>query len=148
MSAILALLIIFLIMWILGVDIHIIFGIILGIMGLVVLVTMIFFIVFRIKLIGAKRVKAQFVRFGQNKWGRYDVAFYKIDDKEYENVFPCEFAMRDVLYRTDRETKVCLTKKGLVYDLNAEICCRAGFVISLMVIAAVVYTLSKQGWMI
>ena len=146
MSAILALLIIFLIMWILGVDIHIIFGIILGILGLVVLATMTFFIVYRIKLIGAKRVSARFCRFGKNKWGRYDVAFYTIDGEEHENVFPCEFAFRDSLYRTDREVRICLTKKGYVYDMNAEICCRAGFAISVLIIIAAVHTLSQLGW--
>ena len=145
MGAILALLTIFLLMLILGVDIHIIIGIILGIMGLVVLVTMTFFIVFRIKLFGAKRVTAQFTHFGQNKWGRYDVAFYMIDGTEYENVFPSEFAFRDVLYRTDRETKVCLTKKGLVYDFNAEVCCRAGFAVTLLLLVVTAYILLGQG---
>ncbi|MBR4223760.1 MAG: hypothetical protein IKR73_03010 [Oscillospiraceae bacterium] len=143
MRYILSLLIIFLIMWILGVDIHIIFGIILGIAGLVALITMGFFIVFRIKLIGAKRVDARFVRFGKNKWGRYDVAFYEIDGEEHENVFPCEFAFRDVLYRQDRELRVLLARNGMVYDTNAELCCKAGFAISVVLIAVGIYLLTR-----
>ena len=145
MQYIMALLIIFLIMWILGVDIHIIIGIVLGILGLVTAVTMTFFIVFRIKLIGAKRVDAKFSRFGKNKWGRYDVAFYEIEGEEHENVFPCEFAFRDVLYREDRPIRVMLTKKGMVYDMNAELCCRAGFAISVGLIIAAAVIIPKLG---
>ncbi|MBQ7991170.1 MAG: hypothetical protein IJ080_01700 [Oscillospiraceae bacterium] len=143
MQYILSLLIIFLIMWILGVDIHIILGIILGIVALVALVTILFFIVFRIKLIGARRITARFSRFGKNKWGRYDVAFYTSDDTEYENVFPCEFAFRDKLYREDQDVHILLTKKGMVYDMNAELTCKVGFAISVIVIAAGIIIASR-----
>lgn len=129
MGAFLSLLIILVLMYILGVDIHIIMGIVLGLGALIILVMEIFFIVSAFILAGTRKCQAVFSRIDKGQYG-FDRVFYTIDGKEYENAFPCEVTLRDAIYKPDKTVNVRLSEKiGKVYDLNAQAAECAGLVL-------------------
>ena len=65
---------------------------------------------------------------------RFDVAYYMIGGREYPNLFPGEFVMRDKFYHKDKPVKVRLLRKaGVVFDKNAAGTILIGLAVSLPV---------------
>lgn len=127
MGGLLALVIIIVMLLVLGVDIHLIIGGILGLIGLALVLMLIFFIVCGIILLSTKKHRAVFSRIGRDKHDVFDRAYYTIDGEEYPNAFPCEVAFRESIYRDDREVNVRLTAgKKYVFDQNAYLTCIVG----------------------
>ncbi|MBQ4363465.1 MAG: hypothetical protein K6G68_09915 [Oscillospiraceae bacterium] len=143
MEIILVLVIIFLLMWILGVSTYTMLTIAFWIMFGAVIVTWLFFIVMNILLIGAKRVEAIFSRSDKKYWGSFDRVYYMIDGEEYPNMFPGEVAFKDILYKDNKQIKVLFTKGKKVFDKNAELCCRIG--IAVMTVMSIVFVHLAMG---
>lgn len=117
----------------LGVDWGMIAMGIMGLIGLGMVLLAIFFLVCAAVLLGAERVMAFFseLRRGDR---RFDVAYYIIDGREYPNLFPGEFVMRDRFYRRDKPVRVRLLRKaGVVFDRNAIGTVLVGLAVSLPV---------------
>lgn len=106
---------------------------IMGLIGLGMVLLAIFFLACAAALLGAERVTAVFSELrGENR--RFDVAYYIIDGKEYPNLFPGEFVMRDKFYRKDKPVRVKLLRKaGVVFDRNALGTVYIGLAVSLPV---------------
>lgn len=137
MGIILSIMIILLMLWILGTDIHIIIGIVLGLLGLLTAVTLLFFAGCVISLIGSKKKQAVFSRIDKSPMSKFRCAYYIIDGEEYPNAFPAEVAFHRQLYREDSEVTVHITRRGkFVYDRNAFITVYAGFAVFLLMTAA------------
>lgn len=117
----------------LGVDWGMIAMGIMGLIGLGMVMLAIFFLVCAAVLLCAKRVTAFFseLRRGDR---HFDVAYYIIDGREYPNLFPGEFVMRDRFYRKDKPVRVRLLRKaGVVFDRNAIGTVLVGLAVSLPV---------------
>lgn len=104
--------------------------------GLILITMIILFLFFFIKLIFSRKAEAEFSRIDIKPNGRFKVAFYIVEGKEYPNVFPEEGFLEDKLYRKDRKYRVFLNKKGYVFDRFAVATCTIGFSISLLILAA------------
>ena len=105
--------------------------------GLFLLFLVIFFIVFFFKMIGSEKKEAEFTKIGKRSpEARFNLAFYKIDGKEYPNIFPEEGIMEKMLYKTDKKYYVRLNKKGYVFDRFATTTCTVGFTLSVFLIVA------------
>ena len=117
----------------LGVDWGMIAMGIIGLIGLGIVLLAIFFLVCAAALMCAERVTAVFSELrGDNR--RFDVAYYLIDGREYPNLFPGEFVMRDKFYRKDKPVRVKLLRKaGVVFDKNAMGTIYVGLAVSLPV---------------
>ncbi|MDE7192541.1 MAG: hypothetical protein K2O14_01095 [Oscillospiraceae bacterium] len=117
----------------LGVDWGIIAMGIMALIGLGMVLLAIFFLVCAAALPGAERVSAVFTELRRGN-GRFDVAYYVIDGREYPNLFPGEFVMRDRFYRRDKPVRVRLLRKaGVVFDRNAIGTILVGLAVSLPV---------------
>ena len=113
-----------------GVDTWFIF---LGFMFLVAAAAVItagFFAVCAVMILSGKRRAARFVRFEEG--GRFDAAIYSADGKEYANVFPAEFILRDRLYSPGRTVTIRTTKRGRAFDKNALLSTAAGLPLSIL----------------
>ena len=108
--------------------------------GLILITMIILFLFFFIKLIFSQKAEAEFSRIDIKPNGRFKVAFYNVDGKEYPNVFPEEGFLEDKLYRKDRKYRVFLNKKGYVFDRFAVATCIIGFSISLLILSAAAAT--------
>lgn len=104
---------------------------IIGLIGLAVVLLAVFFLMCAAALLGAERVTAVFTELrGENR--RFDAAYYLIDGREYPNLFPGEFVMRDKFYRKDKPVKVRLLRRaGVVFDKNAAWTIMVGLAVSL-----------------
>ena len=109
--------------------------------GLFLLFMVVFFIIFFFKMVGSARTEAEFTKIDKRTpTARFNLAFYKIDGKEYPNVFPEEGIMEKMLYKTDKKYYVRLNRKGYVFDRFATTTCIIGFILSILIIAAAVIT--------
>lgn len=80
-----------------------------------------------IRVLFSKRKEAQFVRFGKASNGRFQVACYLVEGKEYPCIFPKEFVMENKLYSVDKTYNVMLDRKAnKVYDQYAIATCVLG----------------------
>lgn len=137
MGALLGILIILLMLFVLGTDIHIIIGIILGILGLAVLFMLIFFLFCAVILMSSEKREAVFSRIGKSPRGNFDCAYYMVDGQEYPNAFPCEPVLRDKLYQTSGSATVRLSSgMKFVFDKKAMITFAAGLPASIILCAA------------
>ncbi len=114
---------------ILGVQLN---YIIIGIVGLVGVVCGLFTVAFLgcgVCLLGAKRKEARFLRMDKAKRGKFQVAVYLVEGKEYPCIFPKEAVLEDKLYRTDKIYYVMLHSGiGRVFDRFAIATCILGLV--------------------
>ena len=109
-----------------------------ALIGLVLLLMIMLFFFFFVKLLASHRTEAEFSRIDKKTNGRFKVAFYIVDGKEYPNVFPEEGFLEEKLYKKNRKYKVFLNKKGYVFDRFAVATCTIGFFISLLLLASAV----------
>jgi len=118
---------------ILGVNINYIMYAILGIVGLVSCMMTLLFIYANICLLLSKRKEASFLRF-ESVNGKFSVACYLIEDKEYLCAFPREAIMQDKLYDVDKTYHVMLNKKtGKVYDRYSIATCILGLTFGIII---------------
>lgn len=117
----------------LGVDWGMIAMGIMGIIGLGMVILAVFFIVCAAALLSSESVTAVFTELRRGN-RRFDVAYYMIGGREYPNLFPGEFIMRDKFYHKDKPVKVRLLRKaGVVFDKNAAGTILVGLAVSLPV---------------
>lgn len=81
----------------LGADIAIVPIMLMVFLIVLLLVIFGFFIYSAVRLAGTKSMEGKFVRIGRAESKKFDTAFYKIDENEFPNVFPCEVVMRSNL---------------------------------------------------
>ena len=90
-----------------------------------------FFIYSAVRLAGTKSMKGKFVRIGRAEGKKFDIAFYKIGENEFPNVFPCEVVMRSKIYIPDKVCKLRFdSRNNEVFDLNAVCCVILGLILS------------------
>lgn len=117
----------------LGVDWGMIAMGIMGLIGLGMVILAVFFIVCAAALLSSESVTAVFTELRRGN-RRFDVAYYMIGGREYPNLFPGEFIMRDKFYHKDKPVKVRLLRKaGVVFDKNAAGTILVGLAVSLPV---------------
>lgn len=122
---------------ILGVSPYIIVSTALCFAGLFLVFMVVFFIIFFFKMLGSKRMEAEFTKIDKRSpTARFNLAFYKIDGKEYPNIFPEEGIMEKMLYKTDKKYYVRLNKKGYVFDRFATTTCIIGFMLSIFILTS------------
>ena len=93
-----------------------------------------------IAMLSAKMVMTDFVKIDKSPRGRFDVAYYKFDGKEYPCAFPSEPLMRRRIYAPDKAHRVRLNRRtGTVYDRYASITCVLGFVFSGLLTAGIIW---------
>ena len=119
-----------------GISVHyIIAGAALLAAVLAVLYTLFFFYSFY-RVLTSKKCSAEFIKIDKHPKMRFSTAFYRIDNKEYPNAFPCEAIMRKKLYKNNSACNVRLNEKtGSVYDKNALATCFLGVAFSAVVVA-------------
>lgn len=115
----------------LGVDWGMIAMGIMGLIGLGMVILALFFLVCAAALLCAESVTAVFTDLRKDN-RRFDVAYYMIGGREYPNLFPGEFVMRDKFYHKDKPVKLRLLRKaGVVFDKNAVGTILIGLAVSL-----------------
>lgn len=139
MEILLALIIIVVICKILGVSNFVLILCGLGIIELMIILMLLFFVYHTIHLVFSKKRNAAFTRIDLPPKGKFKVAFYEIDGIEYPCVFPKESGISSI-YSTEKIYKVRYSKvQKKVYDFWAVCTCIVGLIFS---IAAVVITFS------
>lgn len=100
--------------------------------------------VFFIRLLFAKKQKAEFSRIGKSPYNRFKVAYYNLGGEEYPNVFPEEGFLSSKLYRSGRVYTVFLSRnKKFVFDKFSCATCILGFILTAATAAAAVMILTK-----
>jgi len=111
-----------------------------ALLGLLFVLTALFFIYFLIQLILSHRKKAVFSRIGKSPYNRFNTAFYLIDGKEYPNVFPSEGFKEDKLYKSGKEYTVMLDRRGkYIFDRFSVTTCIAGSVFCIGITAGALF---------
>lgn len=111
-----------------------------ALVGLFLLFMVVFFFISFFGMLSAKRTEAEFTRIGKRSpEARFNLAFYKIGDQEYPNIFPEEGIMEKMLYKTDRKYYVRVHRKGYVFDRFAVMTCTVGFIVSILIVSAAVF---------
>lgn len=115
----------------LGADIAIVPIMLMVLLVLLLLIIFGFFVYSAVRLAKTKSVKGQFVRIGRAEDKKFDTAFYRINDREYPNAFPCEIVMRSKLYIPDKVYRLRYdSRRNEVFDLNAVCCIVLGLALS------------------
>ena len=108
-----------------------------ALMGLIIVLSEMLLTFCFFRLMFTKKQKAVFSRIDKSPRSTFKVAYYKVDDVEYPNIFPEEGFFRSKLYRNDRSYTVFLTRnKKCVYDKFACTTCTIGFLLSIATVVA------------
>ncbi len=130
----------------LGVDWGMIAMGIMGLIGLGMVILAVFFLMCAVALLCAESVTAVFTELRKDN-RRFDVAYYMIGGREYPNLFPGEFVMRDKFYHKDKPVKLRLLRKaGVVFDKNAVGTILIGLAVSLPVSVFFIMCVSVFMW--
>lgn len=122
---------------ILGVGADVMIMGVLILIGLVIAAMAVFFIAFGMLLLFSKKTDAVFLRIGKRDGGKFNTAFYKVEENEYPCFFPSE---PKILYKKDKQCRVRLNKRfGLVFDTFSVVTCTVGFFFSISAAAAAVF---------
>lgn len=112
---------------IVGVDVTTILAGFMGLLFLVLLVMIGFFLYCLFILTGSKKHRGVLTKTEKSPRYNYKCAYYMIDGEEYDNIFPCEVVLKKHFYSVGKEYTVRLNKKkGIVFDPNAYACVIAG----------------------
>lgn len=107
----------------------------LGIIELIIIAMLLFFIYASFHLLLTKKCSANFTKIDTPEKKKFKVAFYEIDGNEYPCVFPREAGFSSA-YKTDKVYKVRYSKYlKKVYDIWAVITCFVGLIFSIMAVA-------------
>jgi len=133
MEALLGAVVIAILLFILGFSFQVItFGVAAVILVMTGL-TSLAFLYFFVRLMMSKRCEGEFTRIERRDKEKFDRAYYMTDDGELPNAFPCEFVMRDKLYRKGRKVRLRVDRsKKRVYDRNAFMTIITGTVLALI----------------
>ena len=108
----------------------------LGILGLIVLATALFFIIFMGILLFSKKKEAVFGGVEKKDDRKFKTAVYIIEGKEYQCFFPAE---PEFVYKKDKTYRVMLNRRlGRVFDGFAITTCICGFLFSIAAITGAV----------
>lgn len=111
----------------------------LAFISLVILAMFLLFVFFFIILIGSRKTEAVFTKTDKRPNGKFNVAFYLIDGKEYPCVFPSEPNFKNLVYKEGKSYRVMLNKRtGAVFDKWAVTTCVLGLIFSSLSAAAAV----------
>ncbi len=135
MEIILAIVIIIVICKILGVSNFVLILCGLGIIELIIIAMLLFFVYHTLHLFLTKKHNANFVKIDKPKKGKFKVAYYEIEGEEYPCIFPMEASFSSS-YREDKIYSVRFSKfLKKVYDKWAVITCIVGLVFSVVAVA-------------
>lgn len=122
MEALLGAVVIAILLFILGFSFEVISFGVAAVILLLTGLTSLAFLYFFVRLMMSKRCEGEFTRIVRRDKEKFDRAYYMTDDGELPNAFPCEFVMRDKLYRKGRKVRLLVDRnKKRVYDRNAFI---------------------------
>lgn len=93
-----------------------------------------FFLVCAVILLGSAGKTGRFARFQAGR--RFDAAVYLVDGREFRNVFPAEFVLREKLYREDTDVRLRIIRGGRAFDRNAFITVVLGLPVSIAIAGA------------
>jgi hypothetical protein len=106
----------------------------LGIAALAVAAMTLLFIFFMGKLICSRPAKAEFSRVYKPEGGRFNTAFYTIDGREYQCIFPSE---PKIMYRKKGKCRVFINRRsGKVFDVFSAATCTLGLLFCLAAVTA------------
>ncbi|MCQ2490311.1 MAG: hypothetical protein MJ079_01805 [Ruminococcus sp.] len=131
MELVIALIVIIVLCKILGVsnEMLVLGGLIL--IELTVVLMMLMFSYFCVRMLFAKRREARFTRVDKAPKGNYKVAYYEVDGCEYPCIFPSELILNNKMYRKDCTCHVLMSRSGRrVFDKWTVLTCLIGFVFS------------------
>lgn len=107
--------------------------------GLMLLAMFALFTYSIIRFAASKKCEAEFSRIDKNPKGQFNVAYYKIEGREYPCVFPSEPIMKKIIYNSEKKYTVRLDKRSQnVYDRHASLTCIIGFVFSFAAVMLIV----------
>lgn len=107
----------------------------LGIIELVIILMLLFFIYSTFHLLLSKKRNANFTKIDTPEKSKFKVAYYEIEGEEYPCIFPREAGFSSA-YKTDKVYKVRYSKYlKKVYDIWAVITCFVGLIFSIMAVA-------------
>ncbi len=113
----------------------------LGILGLIVLATALFFIVFMVILIFSKKKEAVFGGVEKKDERKFKTAVYIIEGREYPCFFPAE---PEFVYKKEKTYRVMLNRRlGRVFDVFAITTCICGFIFSIAAVIGAVMLVLK-----
>lgn len=99
---------------------------------LAIIAMLLLFLYFCLNLLFTKSMKAEFVRTGKPEKGKFQVAYYLVDGKEYPCVFPRESG---IAYKINKKCTVRYSKRlNKVYDIWATLTCIIGLAFSIMAV--------------
>ena len=97
-----------------------------------------------LRLLFAKKHKAEFTRLGKGTHSNFKVAYYSLDGREYPNIFPEEGFFSSKLYRSDKVYTVFLSRnKKCVFDKFSCATCTIGFLLTIATATAAVMIFTK-----
>ncbi|MCR5599174.1 MAG: hypothetical protein K6G33_00305 [Ruminococcus sp.] len=115
-----------------------------ALIGVIVALSELLLTVCFIRLLFAKKQSAVFSRIDKGPHSSFKVAYYRIDNTEYPNIFPEEGFFRSKLYRSDKSSTVFLSKnKKTVFDKFSCATCTIGILLTIATIIAAVQILSR-----
>ena len=127
MELIVILIIVIVLCFVLNISMNVI---VLGLIALIGIISGLFALAFWgciICLLGSKKKEATFLRIDKGPSGKFKVAYYLVEGREYSCIFPKEAVLEDKLYRADRTYRVMLHDKlGRVFDRFAILTCVLG----------------------
>ena len=98
---------------------------------LTIVLMMLMFAYFCIRMLFTKRREARFTRVDKAPKSNFKVAYYEVEGEEYPCVFPSEMILNDKMYRPDRTCHVLFSRGSKkVYDIWTILTCVIGFVFS------------------
>lgn len=107
----------------------------LGILELLIILMLLFFIYHTVHLFLTKKLSAEFSKIDKPKRSKFNVAFYLIDGEEYPCVFPKESGISSA-YKKDKAYTVRYSKYlKKVYDGWAIATCIVGLLFSIVAVA-------------
>ena len=138
MEVLIAIAVIFVLLFCLGISTEIIIKIAVGIVCLMILFMAVVFIYASVIMICGKKVNGFFSGADNEDNGKIPYARYMIDGEEYRNLFPLETIVRKKIYTPDKEVKLILNKKAKrCMDKNAVVCCILGLTVSVILIVCI-----------
>ena len=115
-----------------------------ALLGLIYTFSLLLLMFFFVRMLFAKKHKAVFSRIDKSPRSNFKVAYYKIDDAEYPNVFPEEGFMQNRLYRSDKSCTVFLSRnKKFVFDKFSCATCTIGFILGIATALAAVLIITR-----
>lgn len=147
MEFIVVLAVIIVLLLIIGVKAELIIAGVMALAALILVSMILLLFYFFIRMMIAKKCKAEFSRIDKAPGRKFSSAFYIIDGVEYPCIFPDEGMLRTKLYKKDKLYTVRLDRRGkFLFDRFACATCITGVIFGTLIIAAALWLwLSVKG---